>query len=68
MAKGATSSGGGKSNRRNQDQSRAAYMQKHPGQFPDSVMKGFTGHGLEAGVRALLFRHFGHSSRRNKNV
>lgn len=39
MGKGATSSGSGKSNSRNADQARAAYMQKHPGQFPDSVRK-----------------------------
>ena len=39
MGKGATSSGSGKSNNRNADQARAAWMEKHPGQFPDSVRK-----------------------------
>lgn len=41
----ATSSGGGKANSRAKDQARAAFMQAHPGQFPDSVMRPHQGVG-----------------------
>ena len=37
---GAKNSGGGKANSKAQDSARAAYMKKHPGQYPDSVKRG----------------------------
>lgn len=49
---GATSSGSGRTNSKARDQARAAFMQKHPNQFPDSISKGgWRGEG--AGLRDL---------------
>lgn len=51
----ASNSGGGKANGKAADQARAAYMQKHPGQFPDSVSKGgHRGCGIQDRERAKL--------------
>lgn len=57
----ATNSGGGKANQRGKDQARAAFMKdpKRRGQYKDSITRGFTGHGLEPGVRAMLRQMMG---------
>jgi hypothetical protein len=58
--KGARSSGTGAGLARKKDSERAAYMKKAgPGRYPNSISRGFTGHGLESGVRAGLLRMMG---------